>query len=122
MSAGSSADLRSFVEQVRKARPSDVADVAGEVDPAHETAAILTKLEDKQRSPILVFAKVAGSPWPLVTNVCGSMGRLALALGCGIKEVTTRYAAAAEHPIAPVVVDDAPVHEVVLRGEAVDLG
>jgi UbiD family decarboxylase len=120
--SGSTADLRSFLAQVRKARPSDVLDVAKEVDPAHETAAILTKLEEKQRSPILVFQRVAGCAWPLVTNVCGSMGRLALALGVGLKEVTTRYAAAAEHPIAPVVVDDAPVHEVVLRGDAVDLG
>ncbi len=122
MSTGSSADLRSFLEQVRKARPSDVLDVATEVDPAHETAAILTKLEEKQRSPILVFEHVRGCPWPLVTNVCGAMGRLALALGCGLKEVTTRYAAAAERPIPPVVVADAPVHEVVLRGDAVDLG
>src|SRR5262249_34509308 len=91
--SGSTADLRSFLAPVRKARPSDVLDVAKEVDPSHETAAILTKLEEKQRSPILVFQYVTGCPWPLVTNVCGSMGRLALALGCGLKEVTARYAA-----------------------------
>jgi UbiD family decarboxylase len=121
VSAPSELDLRSFLEQVRKARPSDLAEVRVEVDPNHETAAILTKLEAKQRSPILSFAKVRGCEWPLVTNVCGSMGRLALALGCGIKEVTTRYAAAAGSPVAPVVVDDAPVQRVVLRGADVDL-
>ena len=115
-------DLRAFLEAVRKARPSDVVDVHVAVDPNHETAAILTKLEEKQRSPILVFHQVIGCAWPVVTNVCGSMGRLALALGCGLKEVAARYAAAAEHPIAPIVVADAPVQEVVVRGDAVDLG
>jgi 2,5-furandicarboxylate decarboxylase 1 len=115
-------DLRSFLEQVRKARPSDVVDVRVPVDPAHETAAILTKLEEKQRSPILVFHDVIGCEWPLVTNVCGSMGRLALALGCGLKDVAARYGAAAEQPIAPVLADAAPVQDVVLRGDAVDLG
>ncbi len=121
MSTPSELDLRTFLEQVRKARPSDLAEIRAEVDPNHETAAILAKLEAKQRSPILSFTNVRGSAWPLVTNVCGSMGRLALALGCGIKEVTTRYTAAAGSPIAPVVVDDAPVQRVVLRGDDVDL-
>lgn len=121
MSAASELDLRGFLEQVRKARPSDVADVAAEVDPNHQTAAILTKLEAKQRSPILVFHNVKGCAWPLVTNVCGSMGRLALALGCGMKDVTARYAAAATSPITPVIVDDAPAQQVVLRGDDVDL-
>jgi len=115
-------DLRGFIDAVRKARPSDVVDVHVPVDPNHETAAILAKLEAKQRSPILVFHDVVGCSWPLVTNVCGSMGRLALALGCGIKDVATRYAAGAEGPIAPVVVGDAPVQEVVRTGDAVDLG
>lgn len=114
-------DLREFVDEVRKARPSDVLEVTHEVDPQHETAAILVKLEERQRSPILVFRSVRGCSFPLVSNVCGSLGRLALALGCGIKDVGARYAAAAERPIAPVVVDDAPVHEVVRRGAEVDL-
>jgi UbiD family decarboxylase len=119
--AASEVDLRSFLEQVRRTRPSDLLEVSREVDPAHETAAILVKLEAKQRSPILRFASVRGCEWPLVTNVCGSMGRLALALGCGIKEVGARYAAAADHAIVPRVVDDAPVQQVVVRGDDVDL-
>jgi UbiD family decarboxylase len=115
-------DLRGFLDAVRKARPSDVVDVRVPVDPCHETAAILVKLEEKQRSPILVFHDVIGCDWPLVTNVCGSMGRLAVALGCGLKEVATRYGEAAERPIAPVLADEAPVQDVVLTGDAVDLG
>ncbi len=122
MSAPSELDLRSFIEQVRKARPSDVLAIDTQVDPEHETAAILTKLEARQRSPILLFSNVRGCAFSLVTNVCGSMGRLALGLGCGIRDVSARYAAAAGATIRPVVVDDAPVQEVVYRGDAVDLG
>lgn len=121
MSAPSELDLRTFLEQVRRARASDLLDVAAEVDPNHETAAILTKLEARQRSPILSFARVRGCQWPLVTNVCGSMGRLALALGCGIKDVTTRYAAAATAPIRPEMVAQVPAQAVVHRGDDVDL-
>ncbi|MBX7082253.1 MAG: UbiD family decarboxylase [Nannocystaceae bacterium] len=117
----SSADLRSFLAQVRSARPSDLLEVAREVDPNHETAAILAVLEARQRSPILYFHRVRGCEWPLVTNVCGSLGRLALGLGCGLKEVAARYADAAHRPIAPVVVEQGSVHEVVLEHDAVDL-
>jgi UbiD family decarboxylase len=118
----SGADLRGFLEQVRRARPADVLVVDREVDPRHETAAIVVKLEQRQRSPVIVFERVRGTSLAVVTNVCGAQGRLALALGCGLREIATRYAAGAEQPIAPVVVDDAPVHEVVVRGDAVDLG
>lgn len=115
-------DLRTFVEQVRQTRPSDLLEVADEVDPRHETAAILTKLEERQRSPILWFHRVRGCSLPLVTNVCGSMGRLAMALGCPLKDVAGRYAEAADHRVAPVSVSAAPCQEVVHRGDAVDLG
>jgi 2,5-furandicarboxylate decarboxylase 1 len=115
-------DLRTFLDQVRQARPSDLVEIEQEVDPRYETAAIVTKLEERQRSPILWFRHVKGCSLPLVTNVCGSMGRLALALGCTIEGVSRRYAEAAQQRIAPRPVDRAPCQEVVLRGEAVDLG
>ena len=115
-------DLRSFLEQIRQSRPSDLVEVEREVDPRFETAAILAKLEERQRSPILWFPRVSGCSLPLVTNVCGSMGRLALALGCPLKEVASRYAEAAERRVAPRTVEHAACHEVVLRGDAVDLG
>ncbi len=121
MTTPSDADLRSFLAAVKGARPSDLLRVEHEVDPAHETAAILTLLEGRQRSPILYFEHVRGCEWPLVTNVCGSMGRLALGLGCGIKEVAARYADAARRPHPPAVVEDAAVHACAMEGDAVDL-
>jgi UbiD family decarboxylase len=115
-------DLRGFLDKVREVRRADLIEIDREVDPRYETTAIVAKLEERQRSPILLFKKVKGSAFPLVTNVCGSVGRLALALDCPIKNVSARYAEGAERPIAPAVVGDGPVRENVLCGADVDLG
>ncbi len=115
-------DLRSFIAQVRTKRRADVVDVEHEVSPRFETAAIVTKLEQRGRSPMLLFRNVQGCDHTVVTNVCGSMGRLALALGCSVGEVSAVYGQRAEAPIAPRVVPSAACQEVVRRGEEVDLG
>lgn len=115
-------DLRSFLEHLKVARPSDLLQVHREVDPRFETAAIVAKLEERHRSPAILFHRVKGSPWPMVTNVCGSQGRLALALGCGLKELASRWAQAVERPVPPVVVEEAPVQTHVFTGDDVDLG
>ncbi|MEM6992497.1 MAG: hypothetical protein AAF721_18430, partial [Myxococcota bacterium] len=113
-------DLRAFLARVDAERPADLVEVSRSVDPRFETAAIVAKLEARRRSPILVFRDVKGSAMPLVTNVCGSMGRLALALQCSLKEVAARYGAGARAPIEPVWVEDAPVQECVRRNDEVD--
>src|SRR4051795_1114321 len=92
-------DLRSFLERVRTERKADLLEIEREVDPRYETTAILTKLEEKQRSPILLFKRVKGSRFPLVTNVSGSLGRLALALDCPLKAVSERYGEACLRPL-----------------------
>lgn len=114
-------DLRSFLERVRTERPTDLLEIEREVNPRFETTAILTKLEAQHRSPILFFKRVTGTAFPVVTNVCGSMGRIAFALGCPLKEVSARYAAGVAAPIKPTVTLDAPVHENIALGEDVDL-
>ncbi|WP_437733421.1 UbiD family decarboxylase [Sorangium sp. So ce1335] len=114
-------DLRSFLERVKRERPTDLLEIEREVDPRFETTATLMKLEERQRSPILVFKKVKGTTFPVATNVCGSTGRLALALGCPLKDVSARYAEGIDAPIKPRVTSDAPVHEDIAVGAAVDL-
>jgi 2,5-furandicarboxylate decarboxylase 1 len=115
-------DLRGFLDRVRSERRTDLVEIEREVDPRYETTAIVTKLEEKQRSPILLFKNVRGSRLPLVTNVCGSMGRLALALDCPLRTVTARYAEGVDAPIPPELSPEAPVRQNVLRGAEVDLG
>src|SRR3954454_20493177 len=115
-------DLRSFLERVRTERKADLLEIEREVDPRYETTAILTRLEEKQRSPILLFKRVKGSRFPLVTNVSGSLGRLALALDCPLKAVSERYGEACLRPVPPQVLDRGPVRQNALRGRDVDLG
>ena len=50
-----------------------------------------------------------------------SMDNIALALGVDKNEITDHLAKVIEHPIAPVVVEDAPCHENVLTGDAIDM-
>jgi 2,5-furandicarboxylate decarboxylase 1 len=114
-------DLRTFLDRVRAERPTDFVEIDREVDCRFETAAILTKLEEQHRSPVLFFKSVAGTALPLVTNVCGSMGRIAFALGCPLKDLSTRYDAAIAAPIRPEVMRGAPVHEVRATGGEVNL-
>lgn len=116
-------DLRAFLAEVRQKRPADVLEVDREVDPRHETAAIVTKLEQRGRSPILLFRNVKGSALTVVTNVCGSMGRLAMALQCALPDVGRVYGERVRNRVAPRFVDGtAPCQEVVQRDTEVDLG
>lgn len=115
-------DLRTFLEELKKTRRSDLLEVEDEVDPRYETAAIVAKLEAHHRTPVVHFKKVKGSALSVVSSVCGSTGRLALALGCGIKDLSSRWAEACEKPIPPVRVDSGPVQTVVHKGDAIDLG
>ncbi len=114
-------DLRTFLEQIRQTRRTDILEIDRQVSPNHETATIVAKLEDKGRSPIVLFRQVKGTHFPVVSNVCGSTGRLAAALGCSLKDLSERWAKACADPIAPIEVVSAPVQEVVHRGDWVDL-
>ena len=114
-------DLRTFLDTVRRERPRDIVDIGRTVSPKHETTAILTKLERSYHFPILCFRSVTGSPFPVVTNVCGSVARLALALRCSVAELSRVYAARCAHPVKPEVKSEAPVQERVLTGKDVNL-
>ena len=114
-------DLRTFLDEVKKARPRDLLVIDREVSPEHETAAIVAKLEDRQRSPIVWFQRVAGTKFPLVSSVAGSHGRMALALGVPLKDLSRKWADGCERPLAPELVEDAPVYQNLFEGDAVDL-
>jgi 2,5-furandicarboxylate decarboxylase 1 len=115
-------DLRSFLEQVKRKRPTDVQVVTRAVDPAYELTALVVKLEkERKQRPILLFEKVNGTSLPVLTNVHASRSRLAEAIGCAPEAMLRTYLRAMERPVAPRVVATGPVKEVVERGAAVDL-
>jgi 2,5-furandicarboxylate decarboxylase 1 len=115
-------DLRTFLDTVKEERPRDIVCIRRTVSPQYETAAILTKFEHSYRFPILFFQSVEGSLFPVVTNVCGSMARLALALRCKVGELSQVYAARCAQPLKPELRSEGPIQERVCTGKDVDLG
>ncbi|MBI3934901.1 MAG: UbiD family decarboxylase, partial [Acidobacteria bacterium] len=114
-------DLRSFIDKVREESPEEVLTISREVDPRFEITALVVKLERERRYPILIFEKVKGSAFPVVTNVHASRRRLASAIGSEPRSAVADYLRRIEHPVAPREVSNGPVKEVVLKGDAVDL-
>jgi UbiD family decarboxylase len=115
-------DLRTFLDGIKQANPEDFLVVSREVDPAFEITAITVKLEQEaKRRPILLFEKVKGTSFPVLTNLHAGRSRLAAAIHAKPDEMQRAYLRAMENPIPPKVVSKAPVKEVILTGDRIDL-
>lgn len=115
-------DLRTFLDQVKRDNPQDFLVVSREVDPTFEITAITVKLEQEaKRRPILLFEKVKGSDFPVLTNVHAGRSRLATAIRAKPEEMQHAYLRAMEKPIDPKLATKASVKDVILTGEQVDL-
>src|SRR2546426_6786494 len=116
-------DLRSYLDLVKRRKAGEFEIVARSVDPRYEITALVVKLErEAKRRPVLVFENVKGTRFPVLTNLHASRARLAMAINASPEATLRTYLRAMERPIAPRVVASGPVKEVVLRGDAVDLG
>ncbi len=71
-------DLHSFIDLLRN--ENDLLTIEEEVDPHLEIAEIHRRVIEKQ-GPALLFTKVKGSAFPVVTNLFGTANRLDLAFG-----------------------------------------
>ncbi len=115
-------DLRSYLDLIKRRRPEELVVVTREVDPVHEITALVVKLEkEARRRPVLLFEKVRGTRFPVLTNLHASRSRLAAAVGVAPDGLQPAYLRAMERPVAPRVVPTGPVKEVVRRGADVDL-
>ncbi len=115
-------DLRTFLDGIKQANPEDFLVVSREVDPAFEITAITVKLEQEaKRRPILLFENVKGTSFPVLTNLHAGRSRLAAAIHAKPEEMQRAYLRAMENPIPPKVVSKAPVKEVILTGDRIDL-
>ena len=115
-------DLRTFLDQVKHDNSEDFLIVSREVDPAFEITAITVKLEQEaKRRPIILFEKVKGTKFPVLTNLHAGRSRLAAAIHARPDEMQRAYLGAMEKPIPPKLVGKAPVKEVILNGDKIDL-
>jgi 2,5-furandicarboxylate decarboxylase 1 len=115
-------DLRSYLDEIKRRKPDELVIVSKEVDPAYEITALVVKLEkEARRRPVLLFEKVKGTPFPVLTNLHASRSRLASAMRSAPEEMLRTYLRAMERPIAPRVVATGAVKDVVLTGSRIDL-
>jgi UbiD family decarboxylase len=117
-----SQDLRSYLNLIKQDQPEDFLTVSREVTPAFEITAITVKLEQEaKRRPILLFEKVKGTKFPVLTNLHAGRSRLATAINAKPEEMQKAYLHAMEKPIPPKLVSKAPVKEAILTGDKIDL-
>lgn len=132
-------DLRSFLRALE--REGDLKRIKAEVDPYLEVGEIVDRVQ-KSGGPALLFEDVKGSAMPLAMNVYGTDRRLLKALDLkayedisgkiggllkpelphgfvGVREAFGKLAGMTHVP--PKKVKEAPVQEVVLQGDDVDL-
>ncbi len=128
-----------FVRALEKA--GELVRVRTHVDPVLEISEIAARVM-RAGGPALLFENVAGSKMPLLINAYGSQRRMAMALGVdSLDDVSERMTALIDlkpptsfreslrmlpqvaqiRNFPPRTVSKAPVHDVVLRGDEVDL-
>ncbi len=125
--------LSDFLASLEERLPDDLVKVQKPVSPAtFEVTALLQHLENEKRFPALLFERplnLKGEPasFPLLSNLFASRRRCASALGMGPDDerlpLSLEYARREERLIPPVTVpaSEAPVKEVVKRGDEADL-
>ncbi len=90
-------NLRSFIEQLR--REKDIVEVIAEVDPYLELAEIHRRVVE-EGGPALLFTRVKGSAFPVVTNLFGTVKRMEMAMGPKPQAIISR-AVEALHRLLP---------------------
>lgn len=114
-------DLRGFISLLADSDPGEIVRVDKPISPHYEITALLTHLEKRKRFPLLIFENVSGGKAPVVINAQASRKLMALALDTTPEKLAERFLERQMSPMPPVEVSDAPVHEVVETGDAVDL-
>jgi UbiD family decarboxylase len=111
-------DLRAFLDALE--RQGDLLRIKDEVDWAYEAAALTRQTSDIE-GPALLFERVKGSPYPLLSGLFAAQRRVALALEVPEPELFDAYRRREERPRDAVLVERGPCQEIVLTGAEADL-
>jgi len=93
-------DLRSFIEKLR--RENDLVEVLTEVDPYLEVAEVHRRVIERG-GPALLFNRVKGSRYPVVTNLFGTERRIEMAFGSKPESLVKEVVRVAENLLPPRV-------------------
>ena len=99
-------DLKSSGELVEINKQVDIRYIAALVD---------------QSDKALLFKNVEGYEIPVVSGLTNSRDRLAIAMGCDFSAIEAKVRAGLDHAIEPTMVKNAPIRDVLVKGEDVDL-
>jgi 2,5-furandicarboxylate decarboxylase 1 len=119
-------DLRTFLRSLVEHRSGELRVVSDRVNPEFEAAALIDKIWRDTRYPgfpAVYFEHIGDSEIPLILNLHGTYERLALSIDSDVKGMVEQYARREGNPIPTTLVnsDQAPVHEVVLTGDDIDV-
>jgi 2,5-furandicarboxylate decarboxylase 1 len=110
-------DFRAFLNALQKA--GELIEVDRPVSPMLEVAKAMRK-SAAVSGPAVMF-KDNGTEFPLVGGVYNTRSKALIALEATEQNVFDKVLRGMAARISPVVVTDAPVHENVLTGDAIDL-
>jgi UbiD family decarboxylase len=113
--------LRGFIEATEKADSADVLRISEPVSQQLEMTATVFELDRLNKSPVVIFEKVAGFDMPVVTNVAGNRKLLARCLNSDVANLPTAFRNRCQNYIPCEVVAKGAFDEVVLEGDDVDL-
>ncbi|MHB8171383.1 MAG: UbiD family decarboxylase [Thermincolia bacterium] len=91
-------NLRSFIQQLKKEK--DIVEITTEVDPYLEIPEIHRRVID-EGGPALLFTKVKGSDFPVVTNLFGTRRRVDMSVGPKPEEMVRKAVAALDKLLPP---------------------
>jgi 2,5-furandicarboxylate decarboxylase 1 len=110
-------DFREFLDALRSA--GELLELDRAISPDLEVAKAMRKSASVS-GPALIF-KNTGTAFPLVGGVYNTRAKALIALQTTEQEVFDRILRGLSRRIPPIVVADAPVHENIIMGDAVDL-
>ena len=111
-------DLYEFLERLE--REGELVKVKQEIDPKFEVSALFKEFGNRN-GPVALIEKVKGYDVPIVGNLMGSKRRLALALETTEEKFIGEYEKRLGKGIPPVKSKEAPVKEVICKGDEVDI-
>ncbi len=112
-------DMREFLAFLESKK--DVMHIREQVDPGWEINGI-TRLGLQEHGPAIVFDRIKGADYPLVTNLLGTDRRYLWALGIDRwSDFNEEWIRRTEKMVPWRVVKNAPCQEVVINGKAIDL-
>ncbi len=113
-------DLRGFLERLELERPDHFVRVKEPLDPKYEVSAVVEELNRRPTAPVLFAEQIAGSAFPLVSNLLADRDRIAYMMGVPRVGLIAEFNARAARRIAPVECADAPWREQLFEGADLD--